>query len=452
LSSIEIALPTGTPDLNQDGFVNAIDLERFLSDRSNRSTSRVSLQDDRWKRVDYPLGRGIRGLVVEDFDGDEDLDLVTVNGDYGRLLFLNNSGEGFFDTPVVSPAPLGAAAVTSGDLNADTLPDLVIAGDFMLRYTAGTYLNAGDGTFGLVHEATFNTSDRTKQLHPRTLRLADLNEDTNPELIVQSQTSIQVEGQPPDHYLTLLQNLGEGEFVAAAELLCGSGTLTSSKGLVAEDLDGDDDIDLVASTGDRAPLLVEGLGGGGFSPSAKLEFLSFNNLWAVDAADIDLDGDLDLAVCDRQASEGVHFYLNDGIGGFTGDASRRNGGLAPEILHFTDIDSDGDEDLVVIHYWAFLDNLSSLQILLNDGNGMFEDTEPFYTSDFTPFPKWIDSGDLDDDGDTDLVTVDEYNGTLTVFLNQQIPSPPTSDLTGDGKRDFEDLSEFGSEWMTPTEP
>jgi len=73
-------------------------------------------------------------------------------------------------------------------------------------------------------------------------------------------------------------------------------------------------------------------------------------------ADLDGDGDTDVAVSARDDSyqgNTVDLFLNDGAGNLTHETT--TGGTGPESITAGDVDSDGDTDLVLANYWEYLD-------------------------------------------------------------------------------------------------
>ena len=67
-----------------------------------------------------------RSIAVADLYGDADLDLVVAVADFrGLLQTLENNGDGTFNDPVASPAPVGADAVVAGDVTGDGVADVI---------------------------------------------------------------------------------------------------------------------------------------------------------------------------------------------------------------------------------------------------------------------------------------------------------------------------------------
>jgi hypothetical protein len=153
----------------------------------------------------------------------------------------------------------------------------------------------------------------------------------------------------------------------------------------------------------------------------------------VDAGDVDNDGDDDLFVTE-QNGEGHNFYVNGGAGTFDDQSARS--GLAAASLAFTgfgaawfDYDNDGWLDLLTVN--GAVQTIQALaqahdpfplhqtkQLYRNRGNGRFEDVsrqagEVFDTSEVG---RGAAFGDIDNDGDTDIV-INNNNGPARLLIN-----------------------------------
>ena len=132
---------------------------------------------------------------------------------------------------------------------------------------------------------------------------------------------------------------------------------------------------------------------------------SISTTGPLSAADYDLDGDLDLFVGGRTipgqypAPSSSVLYLNEN-GSFITDET--NSGVLNEIgmvsgSVFSDIDTDGDPDLVLAMEWG------PVTILLNN-NGSFENrTESYGLTDFSGWWNGITTGDFNNDGKPDII-------------------------------------------------
>ncbi|MEW5767582.1 MAG: Ig-like domain-containing protein [bacterium] len=143
--------------------------------------------------------------------------------------------------------------------------------------------------------------------------------------------------------------------------------------------------------------------GGNFYP---VDALGESRTRSIALGDIDLDGDLDLAVGNRVGEPNL-IYFNDGTGYFR-DSGQRLGQAATIDVVLGDLDNDGDLDLVAGNQDE--DN----RVYLNNGQGYFFDSGQALTSSFTHS---LGLGDLDGDGDLDLVVGNRYGNPDRIFTN-----------------------------------
>jgi hypothetical protein len=101
--------------------------------------------------------------------------------------------------------------------------------------------------------------------------------------------------------------------------------------------------------------------------------------------------------------------VDDGSGTFAAHSVYPVGG-APRSVFSADLDGDGDLDLATAN--AISDNIS---VLPNNGDGTFAPHSPFETGDG---PVSVFSADLDGDGDLDLATANYYSDNVSVLLNK----------------------------------
>lgn len=185
------------------------------------------------------------------------------------------------------------------------------------------------------------------------------------------------------------------------------------------DLDGDGDLDILFpnangffSQGPAEPLVVLiNDGSGTFSDdSAQLNHSGWVRQVAV--GDIEGDGDLDLFVPDGWGGA-VLLFVNDGSGTFTDEASTRldittDAGSA----RFGDVDDDGDLDLLVGQWVA----ANGMRLFLNDGSGNFtEASNQLPTIPSTGGTDLIDMDLFDADGDFDLDLLINTHGNGGIF-------------------------------------
>jgi hypothetical protein len=147
--------------------------------------------------------------------------------------------------------------------------------------------------------------------------------------------------------------------------------------------------------------------------------VSNRGCWDIVAADFNNDDHPDVAVSISDALwEGttVRVYLNDGSGAFP-VAHTRSVLDGPIGLAAADFDADGNIDLAVASYRTFEDN-GAVSILRGDGTGSLLAATPYLIG---RRPWKLEAGDLDGDGDIDLATGNsgadnEGRETMTVLF------------------------------------
>ncbi len=309
------------------------------------------------------------------------------------------------------------------------------------------------------------------------LVLADLDGDGDLDIV-------SLEGRfgfPALGFLTVLLNHGDGTFAAPQVTELGEfGSLEFFvRAVAAGDLDDDGHVD-VAFIGTMAPLtFMFGRGDGTLEPPAPTGIVAdFGQLNAlVEIADLDGDGIDDLAI-----GKPFRVVLNDGAGGltvlaqpnaFNGDhlaIAELSGDAAPDLAHgarshvndgagaftetgvipgggafscaFADLDGDGDLDAACGRTLA-----NELAVALNAGDATFG---PSTANATETSPVVVASGEVNGDGDADIVVVHGGSANVHVFTGRgdgtldapvTLASPPgtalaVGDLNGDGLADL----------------
>jgi len=294
-----------------------------------------------------------------------------------------------------------STAVAAGDLDGDGLVDLIFANGSLTRSEDQAFRNLGNGRFEDRSAAWLPGFDEITL----DARIADLDGDGDNDAVLAAEPTSR-----------LLLNDGTGVLVDATANL---GSAPRAGTVVVLDADGDGDPDLVFSSArgiETALYRNDGTGNfariaGSFAPSV----FPVSNLGA---GDVDRDGDLDIVAAASDGTNSDQLFLNDGSGRFTAVAPSPFQGqrCASTGLALGDVDGDGDLDVALANAYTLGSGGPHVnQLYLGDGLGSFTEVTATHMPSLRHDSYSVQLGDVDGDGDLDLVFGN--SGKDTVYLN-----------------------------------
>ncbi|HMK31485.1 MAG TPA: FG-GAP-like repeat-containing protein [Terriglobales bacterium] len=309
------------------------------------------------------------GVIVDDFDNDGLLDIVTSSFDpCEHLHFFHNNGDGTFTDRAVEAGlgdQLGGLNIIQADYNNDGCMDiLVLRGGWQFPMRPSLLRNNCDGTFrDVTREAGL-----AEPIATQTAVWADIDNDGFVDLFMGNE-------QGPSR---LYRNKGDGTF-------------------------------------------------GDISHSAGVDGVAFTK--GVAAADYDNDGYMDFYVSNLGGSK--FLYHNNHDRTFSEVAAQAGVQQQPWMSFatwFFDYDNDGWPDLFVTSYYmspeenlrsqlGLAHNVETLKLYHNEGNGKFRDATVEAGLDRVYNPMGANFGDIDNDGYLDF-----YLGTGTPPYGDILPN------------------------------
>jgi hypothetical protein len=214
--------------------------------------------------------------AVGDFNADGNVDLVVGSFEgQGVDIFLGN-GDGTFQTRRIEKTGTGPAYLAIGDFNEDGNLDIAAANDND-RGNISILFGNGDGTFQPYVDIQIGRQ-------PGPILAADVNNDGRLDLVVGDFDFV-------SGSIFVLLGKGDGTFQSPLETPIGLGP----NGLVAADLDGDGNQDLVFSSySNHSISVLKGHGDGSFSEPTT--YAIAGEPFFLTIGDFNADGRLDLAV------------------------------------------------------------------------------------------------------------------------------------------------------------
>ena len=333
-------------------------------------------------------------IAVADLDGDGTIDLVigNVNDRNPIQIFLNQGNGTFEEGEVAIPGASGIRffprTLAVADMDGDGRLDILIGTwnafpNYLLQ-------NQGSGKFGIV-EGAFDESEDGKDT--RSIAVSDVNGDGRVDVIIGNYYSdIQV-----------LLNKEDGAYLEVLGAIPGIDNDETLDFAVA-DLDGDGLPDLVLGNGSKPNQVLLNQGDGTFEEVISDASSRASNTRAVAVGDLNGDGLPDIVMGNRN-------WMNQGGGVFMETDLFSSGGddYVTYALALADVNGDGRLDILV----GNLKNYPN-QLLLNQGDGTFEEVDGAIPGDFDTFAVAV--ADFNNDGLIDIV-IGNYEANQ-LLLNQ----------------------------------
>lgn len=311
-------------------------------------------------------------VLVALIDDDDDPDVVTANYGSSSISTLLGNGRGGFGRPIITRVPGGPRFVVAAELDGDGVIDLATAN--YDNHTVSILKGYSNGRF------TISTSIPVGE-SPEVVAVGRLTNDGIPDLVACNRF---------DHTITALQGQGDGNFTPGAP----HEVERFPRFIVLVDLDGDAIDDVIVANNAADSLTLERSDGAlGFSRAGRLTVastsLTLREPVYLTLGDMNRDGANDLLTTWAKSNAFTVFPRAEGAFAF-GSPSMVTTGATPVGIAASDLDADGDQDVVVAN--ANDDSLSIFVSYDDDPGLILDNGQPgttalgaWVTSD-APFP------------------------------------------------------------------
>jgi enediyne biosynthesis protein E4 len=410
----------GPIDWNHDGLLDWMFLKK--NEAILIKVQEASLYQDKTAEVGLDTVMAGYATAVADFNLDGFADIYIVNGSGPNALFAGSADGTFRDVALEAGIASANSGISCawGDYNNDGFVDLFVAG---MSFSNKLFHNNGDGTFA-DSSRILNFDHSGKRI--TSVCWGDIDKDGWLDILL---------GNYDGANALLLNQKGRG-FQEQLTSALNKQYKTENAVLVDVDLDGRLDVVTVNELGptrliiNRVNGFVDQTETSGLNPDAEYKKFGQTQTWG------DLNGDSYPDLYITRAQDVDMLFINSGKTGgprfrvvFSGYHGSRSGRIAAAIA---DLDADGSPDIYVARSSRFGDLSASPQDLLFLGNPSRDyplieetvissaDSDVQSFGDLLGFDRYIDTslpltGDLDQDGDLDLLLVNylpEYSFNL----------------------------------------
>jgi len=387
-ASLDGAISLAIGDVNRDGLPDVI-----ASASVDDTISWYEMGSPSWTEHSIATGLNFPSSVEPgDLDFDGDLDLVVSRQLNDEILWIENmeNSGGSWQLHSIDTSFSGAYDALPVDLDADGDLDVAAIG-----YTADRlswWENTG------IHRS-FTGADPVTIIenldNPRGIATADINGDGLKDVVL---------GGWGDAWVKVYLQVNETSWW---ENTVETG-ITQFRDMAVGDIDHDGDLDILgASVADDKIFWWANDGGALPSWTKHTVVSSFNGAHAVEVADMDADGDLDLVVGAIYDDE-VRVLINANGVGTTWSTDMTNSIDGTYDIVIGDLNSDGQPDVVASAYYG-----DFIRIMLQAGTAW----SPAFTITGLNGPRGIDLGDIDGDGDLDIVGAIRNDNDILWFEN-----------------------------------
>jgi len=369
-------------------------------------------------KIEIQTGANPYNFCITDFDGDGKPDLavptagaLSVHRNTGSIGNISFTPQTDYTTSTLSTLNV---SVSSGDLDGDGKPDLILSADNATKFFFFRNISSS-GVISFETAGMFATGGNS---HER-ISVMDFDGDGKVDLAVPNEVN---------NKLIIYRNTTYAQVISFSEPIIYA-TGEEPQSISVGDFDGDGKQDIAVSNFiDSISVYKNSSNYGSISFAAPLNYIVARALGQIGSGDIDGDGKPDLIIASHMDST-LSILRNTSSAGTISFANKVNlaTGKNPYSFSVGDMDGDGKPDLVI-------DNIISLSISILKNNSV-SGTIAFSSKIDYPIylltPVTVSIGDLDADGKPDFGVAGVNDHILSIYRNNIGPalSPSITSFT-----------------------
>ena len=336
-------------------------------------------------------------------------------------------GAGFHSDVSKDVVEFGAVAATSVSfISKNQLRATIPAGLSSGRHDVTVTVNGTESrpfNFNVLRDAARNVFiEKTAQLipaalsaiHPSLVKTGDIDNDLDPDMFI-------IDRAAEKAYL--LANDGSGAYADVTNTnLPALSSVSDIADMAFTDINNDGYLDIILanSAGQLVTLLVNGgMDHKGIFTDATADSIPALSGYAIalDTGDVTGDGYPDIVIANRT---GRDILLVNNAGGVAGVFSQDEAFDLPDVIDgssdikICDIDGDGDLDILTTNNAIVGTASLRTRAYVNDGSGLFTDATAALLPNDTRYNEALDVGDIDIDGDTDIVIASDHQNSVFI--------------------------------------